>query len=121
MKENSIEKDIEIINSIDCLDDIELKQAIAHILSDHKRILKENEELNKHISFYEKNGSYKERIIELKEINERLEKENKELKEKAFFMCDPSKNKKCKKTSCHINNGECMLTTDMRYSKKYKN
>lgn len=55
------------------------------------------------------------------EINKRLEAENKELKEKAFFMCDPSKNKKCKKTSCYINNGECMLTTDMRYSKKYKN
>ena len=52
------------------------------------------------------------------EINERLEKENKELKEKALFICDPNKNKKCKKTSCYINNGECMLTNDMRYSKK---
>ncbi len=47
MKENSIEEDIKIIRSIDTLDDFELGNAINHILSDYKRVLKENEELNK--------------------------------------------------------------------------
>lgn len=45
MKENSIEEDIEIIKSLDTLDDIELKNALEHILSDYKRVVKENEEL----------------------------------------------------------------------------
>ncbi len=45
MKENSIEEDIEIIKSLDTLDDIELKNALEHILSDYKRVLKDNEEL----------------------------------------------------------------------------
>lgn len=39
---NSIEKDIKIIRSIDTLDDFELGNAINHILSDYKRVLKEN-------------------------------------------------------------------------------
>ena len=34
-----------------------------------KNLLKRYKELEKHISFYEKNNSYKERIIELKEEN----------------------------------------------------
>ena len=47
MKENSIKEDIEIIKSLDTLDDIELKNALEHILSDYKRILKENERYQK--------------------------------------------------------------------------
>lgn len=46
---NSIEEDIKIIRSIDILDDFELGNAINHILSDYKRVLKENEELNSKI------------------------------------------------------------------------
>ena len=45
--ENSIEEDIKIIKSLDTLDDIELKNAIEHILSDYKRVLKENETYKK--------------------------------------------------------------------------
>lgn len=53
MKENSIEEDIKILESIikinnDYLKDTENQtiNAIEHILSDYKRVLKENEELN---------------------------------------------------------------------------
>lgn len=44
---NSIEEDIKIIRSIDTLDDFELGNAINHILSAYKRVLKENEVLLK--------------------------------------------------------------------------
>lgn len=60
MKENSIEEDIKMLEKLDyLLDDVystglvndeernEYQYAIEHILSDYKRVLKENEELNK--------------------------------------------------------------------------
>ena len=59
MKENSIEEDIKILETLDyLLDDVystnlvndeernKYQYAIEHILSDYKRVLKENEELN---------------------------------------------------------------------------
>ena len=57
MKENSIERDIHLLESYagmthkmnDNQGRPKLDQAIEHILSDYKRVLKENEELNKKI------------------------------------------------------------------------
>ena len=59
MKENSIEEDIVLLKEMqqNCLTKKEYKdskankkaKAIEHILSDYKRVLKENEELNKHV------------------------------------------------------------------------
>ena len=65
MKENSIEEDIEILeefktNGYHILlmkygdrikTNFKLDQAIEHILQDYKRVLKENEELNKNYNF----------------------------------------------------------------------
>lgn len=59
MKENSIEKDIHLLESYagmthkmtDNQGRPKLDQAIEHILSDYKRVLKENEELNKNYNF----------------------------------------------------------------------
>lgn len=31
--------------------------------------------------------------------------------EKTLFICDPAKNTECTKESCHINGGECYLTS----------
>ena len=52
MKENSIEEDIKLLEELDwlCLDKPEIicdryEEATNHILSDYKRVLKENEEL----------------------------------------------------------------------------
>ena len=49
-----------------------MKQAIENLIA-------RNKELEKHLSFYEKNESYKARIIELKEENEWLHKEYDEM------------------------------------------
>lgn len=75
MKENSREEDIKIIKSLDTLDDIELKNAIEHILSDYKRVLKENEELKiKNNAIKRESEAYAENMIRLdNELN--LEKE----------------------------------------------
>ena len=65
MKENSIEEDIKILeefktNGYSILlmkygdrikTNFKLEKAIEHILSDYKRVLKENEELNKNYNF----------------------------------------------------------------------
>lgn len=89
MKENSIEEDIKIvenylansaINEIDSnffknsgweTVDLEIPKAMQHILSDYKRVLKENEELLE----VKVSTSAHNRILE-------LEKENEELKER---------------------------------------
>ncbi|WP_455937227.1 hypothetical protein [Gemella morbillorum] len=64
MKENSIEEDIVLLKEMqqNCLTKKEYKdskankkaKAIEHILSDYKRVLKENEELKKSKTTYEK-------------------------------------------------------------------
>lgn len=109
MKEN-IEEDIEILKSIDCLDDIELEQAIKAVTTELERLQKEHTDLtakmldwrNKSIKLEAENEELKEykRISELTKIscctaqncgalsnsirdsleNEKLKKENEELK-----------------------------------------
>lgn len=37
-----------------------------------------------------------------------------------LYPCDPAKNTECTKTGCHINGGECFLTTQKKYSKLTK-
>ena len=37
---------------------------------------------------------------------------------KDFFLCDTEINQECMKTGCHINGGECFLTTNMKYAKQ---
>lgn len=81
MKENSIEEDVKILESIIKINNDYLKgvenqtinqkeiKALEHILFDHKRVLKENEELLE----LKVSASAHNRILE-------LEKENKELK-----------------------------------------
>ena len=72
---NSIEEDIKMLEKLDyLLDDVystglvndeernEYQYAIEHILSDYKRVLKENELLR------QQNISYKNNIYELKEV-----------------------------------------------------
>lgn len=61
MKENSIERDIHLLESYagmthkmtDNQGRPKLDQAIEHILSDYKRVLKENEQLNKKVDLME--------------------------------------------------------------------
>lgn len=36
---------------------------------------------------------------------------------KDFFLCDTEINQECTKTGCHINGGECFLTTNIKYAK----
>ena len=96
MKENSIEKDEEILNNIKaymqenidkgfhkfvyndlgydekCVDVI---NAIEHLLSDYKRVLKENEELLE----VKVSASAHNRILELEKENEELKADNYEL------------------------------------------
>lgn len=47
-------------------------------------------------------------------------KELKKYKENALFICDPDKNKECKKTNCYKNGGECMQTNNINYRKENK-
>ena len=35
-----------------------------------------------------------------------------------LYDCDPEKNTKCPKTHCHINGGDCRLTTHRKYRRK---
>lgn len=80
MKENSIEEDIKIVEKFnkenrfrDCG---KINNAIDHILSDYKRVSKENEELkkfhiqdNKHLDFIMKNS------ITVQKVKAKIEKE----------------------------------------------
>lgn len=78
MKENSIEKEIELLqdetNSLGlffkCKGMEEYKIALEHILSDYKRVLKENEELLE----VKVSASAHNRILELEKENEELKK-----------------------------------------------
>ena len=47
--------------------------------------------------------------------NTKLQLELKEYKENALFICDPDKNKECKKTNCYKNNRECMQINNINY------
>lgn len=89
MKENSIEEDIEILEELRLRgyamllmkyeDRIKtnrkIDQAIEHILSDYKRVLKENEELLE----VKVSTSAHNRILELEKENEELTISNKEI------------------------------------------
>ena len=44
--------------------------------------------------------------------------------EKVMYLCDPHKNYKCPKTSCHVNTGEgygCRCTRNVEFAKTYEN
>ena len=83
MKENSIERDIHLLESYagmthkmnDNQGRPKLDQAIEHILSDYKRVLKENEELLE----VKESASAHNRILELEKENEELKADNYEL------------------------------------------
>lgn len=83
MKENSIERDIHLLESYagmthkmnDNQGRPKLDQAIEHILSDYKRVLKENEELLE----VKVSASAHNRILELEKENEELKADNYEL------------------------------------------
>ena len=94
MKENSIERDIHLLESYagmthkmtDNQGRPKLDQAIEHILSDYKRILKENEELNNRCRNLDKEAQgYLEELVGDDTLSTRtikqLQKENEELKE----------------------------------------
>ena len=38
-----------------------------------------------------------------------------------LYDCDPEKNTECPKTNCHINGGDCRLTTHRKYRRKNEN
>lgn len=57
-----------------------------------------------------------EKYRDLQLATKKLLNEYKKYKEKALFICDPDKNKECKKTNCYINNGECMQTNNIKYA-----
>lgn len=97
MKENSIEEDIEILERFknnemqrdklerdgrcggwkigDVYKQLELNNAIEHILSDYKRVLKENEELNKNY-----NSLIDKIILKIDEYDYKFEKAKKQNK-----------------------------------------
>lgn len=84
MKENSIERDIHLLESYagmthkmnDNQGRPKLDQAIEHILSDYKRVLKENEELLE----LKVSASAHNRILELEKENKELQKEIDQMK-----------------------------------------
>ena len=105
--ENSIEEDIKILeefktNGYSILlmkygdrikTNFKLEKAIEHLLSDYKRVLKENEELkeeneynklllelNNNFTIDKKTGNYKWNVIEIQKIKDKIE----ELKQKAI-------------------------------------
>ncbi len=71
MKENSNEEDIELLQDetsslglfFKCKGSEEYKIALEHILSDYKRVLKENEQLNTEVN------SLNEKLDEINKIN----------------------------------------------------
>ncbi len=73
MKDN-IEKAIDIIKSIDCLDDIELEQAIKTVINELERLQDENEKWQS--AYLEE----KEEQFKLIKLNQHIQKENEELK-----------------------------------------
>ena len=105
MKENSIERDIHLLESYagmthkmnDNQGRPKLDQAIEHILSDYKRVLKENEELkeknkileellqgnlyNLYKYYRELAGSYQGNCIPVQKIKDKIEELNKQLEE----------------------------------------
>lgn len=82
MKENSIEEDIELLQDetsslglfFKCKGSEKYKIALEHILSDYKRVLKENEELLE----VKVSASCHNRILELEKENEELKAEMKD-------------------------------------------
>ena len=92
--ENSIEEDIKRIeyifefqNKMSCqyVLEIEDEKAIEHILSDYKRVLKENEELkeeneynkilldmNNNFTIDKKTGNYKWNVIEIQKVKDKI-------------------------------------------------
>ena len=99
MKENSIERDIHLLESYagmthkmnDNQGRPKLDQAIEHILSDYKRVLKENEELeeiNNELEA-EKNEAirrYNFETIPIKKVKDKIEELNKKEKEELKGM-----------------------------------
>lgn len=102
MKENSIEEDVKILESIIKINNDYLKgvenqtinkkeiKALEHILSEHKRVLKENGELkeeneynklllelNNNFTIDKKTGNYKWNVIEIQKIKDKIEEINK--------------------------------------------
>ena len=72
---------------------VELARILEHILSDYKRVLKENEELkeeneynklllelNNNFTIDKKTGNYKWNVIEIQKIKDKIEELNKEIK-----------------------------------------
>lgn len=82
MKEN-IEEDIEILKSIDCLDDIELEQAIKAVTTELERLQKEHTDLtvkmldwrNKSIKLEAENEELKTLIAHKNGYTEQLEQD----------------------------------------------
>lgn len=95
MKENSIEEDIKLLEELDWLylDKPEIicdryEEATNHILSDYKRVLKENEELkeeneynkilldmNNNFTIDKKTGNYKWNVIEIQKVKDKIKEE----------------------------------------------
>ena len=90
MKENSIEEDIEVLQDetsslglfFKCKCSEKYKIALEHILSDYKRVLKENEELKKSKITYEKVRDIQEKnknivdknYIPVQKVKDKIEK-----------------------------------------------
>lgn len=88
MKENSINEDIAIIARLlttkfnnDYSIDNKDKEALEHILSDYKRVLKENEELKDTNCLVKRYFKLKDTNTYLQKENDELKKENEELKQ----------------------------------------
>ena len=88
MKENSIEEDIERISKLittkfnnDYSIDNKDKEAIEHILSDNRRVLKENKELKDTNCLVKRYFKLKDTNTYLQKENDELKKENEELKQ----------------------------------------
>ena len=64
-----MEEDIKILENVLETKEYGLCEITDTFYKAIENLLKRYKELEKHISFYEKNNSYKERIIELKEEN----------------------------------------------------
>lgn len=104
MKENSIEEAIKILEEMienanienmdmnNCFGGEHI-EAIEYILSDYKRVLKENQELkeeneynkilldmNNNFTIDKKTGNYKWNVIEIQKVKDKIEELNKEIK-----------------------------------------
>ena len=89
MKENSIERDIHLLESYagmthkmnDNQSRPKLDQAIEHVLSDYKRVLKENEELNYKLHSKKIALEIYNRYIPKSKVEEKIEEIQKEYEE----------------------------------------